>query len=585
MNSQQKSEQKVELKKFLFSVARGIAFVSFVFIAVVIVLLTVTGVRYTGFEPQDCKPLQEMIKQYHSRPDDPVLREQIRLMDFMLRRDYFKTRAFIRTGSWLLLGGVAIFLLAIHLAGMLEKKIIPPKKYTGESEIARISARTRVAISIIGVIISTIAMLVIIFTSVEIDSFLLQDIASSQAFTTEIAKQKEQYITIQWSNFRGPGGCAIAQDGDYPIGWDANSSSNVLWKVSVLRDGASSPIVWSNRLIITGADTETREVFCYDTESGELLWRHTVSDIPGSPDTLPNVTEDTGYSASTPATDGERVFALFAMGDLVCLDMEGGFRLWGKNIGVPQNHYGHASSLIVYENKLLVQYDDNSSPRLIAFDIQSGEMLWSISRSAISWASPICVNTGKRIELILVNSETVASYNPSTGSLYWSLKCLSGEVAVSPAFENGIAFVANEGALACGIRITEDDNYCQPKIIWRYEDNLPDVASLLSVSNRFFMASSSGVITCLNAATGQLLWKHEFRDGFYASPVFANGLIYALDLKGTMYIFRCSDKYEFVGEGKVREDTVATPVFINNRIFMRGRKHLFCIQKQGDKET
>lgn len=585
MNSQQNTEQKSELKKFSFSVARGIAFVSLVFVAVVIVLLIVTAVRYTGFELQDCKPFQEMIKQYHSRPDDPVLREQIRLMDFMIRRDYFKTRAFIRTGSWLLLGGVAIFLLAMHVTGMLEKKIIPPGKYTGEPDTAGISARTRLAISIIGVIISTIAMLLIIFTPVEIDSFRLQNIATSPGPTPEIVTQKEQYISIQWGNFRGAGGCAIAHDGDYPTGWDIHFSSNILWKVSVLLDGSSSPIVWSNRLVITGADTETREVFCYDVESGELLWRHTVSDIYGSPDTLPDVTEDTGYAAPTPATDGERVFALFAMGDLVCLDMESGIRFWGKNIGVPQNHYGHASSLIVYGNKLLVQYDDNSSPRLLAFDIQSGDILWSVSRSAISWASPICVNTGKRIELILVNSETVDSYNPSTGSLYWSLKCLSGEVAVSPAFENGIVFVANEGALACGIRITEGDNYCQPKIIWRYEHNLPDVASLLSVSNRFFMASSSGVITCLNATTGELLWKHEFEEGFYASPIFAGGLVYALDRKGTMHIFRCSDKYEFVGEGKIREDTVATPVFIDNRIFIRGKKHLFCIQKQKDKKT
>ena len=578
MNPQ--SPQNTELKNFIISIARGIAFVSLVFVIVVIVLLVVTNLHYAGFDLHDYRPLQEMIKQYHSRSDDVILREQIRLIDFMLRRDYFRTRAFVRTGCWLVLAGLAMFFLAMHLVGVLEKKIVPPSKYSEGPVTRKISARARLAISIAGGVISVIAMLIIVFTPVETDSFLSQSNTGNATVFREEFKQQSTDITTRWSNFRGPCGLAIASGKDYPTGWDTASGSNILWKSPVLREGASSPVVWSNRLIITGADTEIREVFCYESETGELLWRHAVSDIEGSPETLPSVSEETGYAAPTPATDGERVFALFAMGDLVCLDMQNGFRLWGKNISVPQNHYGHASSLMVYGNKLLVQYDDNSSPRLIAFDVQTGEMSWSVLRSAISWASPICVNTGKRTELILVNSEEVSSYNPVTGSMYWSVKCLGGEVAVSPAFWNGMVFVANEGAVACGIKITEGDSYIQPKIIWKYENNLPDVASLLVISNRFFMASSGGTITCLDSSTGTLLWEHEFGDGFYASPVFADGLIYALDRKGTMHIFRCADKYEPVGEGKIREEAVATPAFVHSRIFIRGKKNLFCIARK-----
>ena len=118
---------------------------------------------------------------------------------------------------------------------------------------------------------------------------------------------------------------------------------------------------------------------------------------------MPRVMAETGVAAPTMTTNGRFVAAIFATGDLVCLTMDGK-RVWAKNLGVPHNHYGHASSLISDDRRLYVQYDQAEGARLIAYEFESGAIAWEVERGVISWASPILVDNNGRRELILVNS-------------------------------------------------------------------------------------------------------------------------------------------------------------------------------------
>ena len=122
--------------------------------------------------------------------------------------------------------------------------------------------------------------------------------------------------------------------------------------------GFNSPIIWGDKIFVAGANEESREVYCYNRNTGELLWTGVANNIQGSPATMPRVTPDTGLSAPTLTTDGKRVFAIFATGDVIAFDLNGK-RVWAKNLGVPENHYGHSSSLITWANKLFIQYDTN----------------------------------------------------------------------------------------------------------------------------------------------------------------------------------------------------------------------------------
>lgn len=386
-------------------------------------------------------------------------------------------------------------------------------------------------------------------------------------------------IPGSWPSFRGPGANGHADDAHPPLTWSVEDGENVLWKTEVPKPGMSSPVVWENRLFLTGADQASREVYCFDTDTGELLWKHDLSGIPGSPaaDELPDVTETSGLAAPTATTNGRYVAAIFATGELVGLNMEGE-RIWARNLGVPKNPYGHASSLLSHEDLLFVQYDQEEDSKLLAFEFASGNPVWEAKREVISWSSPILVDNKGRMELILTNSEAIDSYDAQSGRLLWNVRCLTGEVAPSAAYADGVVYVANEYAAASAIEV--GDHGSEPKVLWQWADILPDVASPLATADYVVLPSGYGIVTCLNAKTGEVLWEHEFDYGFYSSPILVEDRVYLIDRSGAMHVIRMDDKFELLGTSELGERAYATPAFVADRIYIRGAAHLFCIGEQ-----
>jgi len=404
------------------------------------------------------------------------------------------------------------------------------------------------------------------------------EIAADQFADPNVAGDptSSQDILKNWTSFRGPGGNGHAVHATPPLSWSAEEGKNILWKAEVPKHGMSSPVVWGNRLFLTGADDATRQIYCYDADTGKLLWQHDVHGIPGSPPDgkLPKVLDETGFAAPTATTNGQYVAAVFGTGELVCVNLKGE-RIWARHLGIPKNHYGHASSLISHGNLLFVQYDQTEGSLLLAFDLASGNPAWQVTRGAISWSSPILVDNKGRIELILTNSKAVDSYDPSSGRHLWHVECLAGEVAPSAAYADGVVFVANDGAVASAIDVGTHGS--EPKILWQWDETLPDAASLLTNDDYLIVPTGFGVVSCLNGKTGKRLWEQEFDNGFYSSPVLVNDRVYILDLSGTMQIFRMGEKFERLGASTIGEDAYATPAFVGDRIYIRGLRHLFCI--------
>jgi len=159
----------------------------------------------------------------------------------------------------------------------------------------------------------------------------------------------------------------------------------------------------------------------------------------------------------------------------------------------------------------------------------------------------------------------------NTGAAILSAKCLSGEVTPSPAYANGTIVVANERAKLSAISLASG------RIAWSGEDDLPDVASPLATGDFVVTANSSGTVNCYDMATGRKLWTHEFDESFYPSPVFAAGRIYALASGGAMHVFRASKSFVSVADSKLGEETVATPAFVGDNVFIRGKANLYCV--------
>jgi outer membrane protein assembly factor BamB len=373
-------------------------------------------------------------------------------------------------------------------------------------------------------------------------------------------------IMRNWPNLRGPFGQGIAYNVMPPIDFDAAAGKNVRWKTSVPRPGASSPVVWEGRVFLTGADKSAREIYCFDAANGKMLWRQAAR----QPADVPKVSEEFGHAASTGATDGKLFFAIFSTGDLVAVDMKGAIA-WTRALGTPKSSYGYASSLIAYKH-LFVQIDGSDNASLYALDPATGRTVWQKKRTVReSWASPILVISGDREMVVLAENPTASAYDVNTGAVVRSTKCLGGEVAPSPAYARGTVIVANEHARLSAISLASGT------VAWSGEDDLPNVASPLATEDFVLTADSSGVVNCYCLGTGRKLWTHEFDEAFYPSPILAAGRIYAMDNGGTMHVFRASKAFVSVADSRLGEESVATPAFAGDTIFIRGKGNLYCV--------
>jgi outer membrane protein assembly factor BamB len=373
-------------------------------------------------------------------------------------------------------------------------------------------------------------------------------------------------IMRNWPNLRGPFGQGIAYRVAPPTDFDAAAGRNVRWRTPIPKPGASSPVVWEGQVFLTGADESAREIYCFDAANGKTLWRQAAK----QPADAPKVSEEFGHAASTGATDGKLFFAIFSTGDLVAVDMKGAIA-WTRAFGTPKSSYGYASSLIAYK-QLFVQIDDSNSAVLYALDPATGKTVWQKRRTVReSWASPIIAIFGDREMVVLAENPTATAYDVNTGAVVLSTKCLGGEVVPSPAYARGTMIVANEQASLSAISLAAGT------VAWSGEDDLPNVASPLATEDFVLTADSYGVVNCYDIGTGRKLWTHEFDESFYPSPILAADRIYAMDNGGTMHTFRASKGFDSVADSELGEESVATPAFADDTIFIRGKENLYCI--------
>jgi len=559
-------------------IMQSVALVAALFTLVVSILLIADHVRLLQMDPLNDPVLLELRSRLaNSAEADPALVEQIRTYDLYARRAFFSNAEQRRTGGMLVLGGAVVCFIAFRLA----RSFFPQKPVVGAHESINhreMNALFRQLMAGTGIFLVVAALFLAFAIRSDLSTVLARSALPGEdtggltdSDAPAAAGLPESFFT-NWPSLRGPGNTGIAHTDDFPVQWNVESGDGILWKAEIIVPGFNSPIVWGKRIFMTGADEEGQEVYCFDADSGEMVWTHTVE----SSVELPNVSVDTGYAAPTMATDGERVFAIFATGELVAFDMEG-HPVWQKNIGRPENPYGMGSSLISDGRLLFVQYDHADLQKVMAFNSASGDLAWETPRDHISWSSPSLIQTASQFLLILNDGINVTAYAPSDGERLWQVECLGGEVAPSPAF-NGkdILFVANEYAQATALRLTDGD----PEMLWQYDDYLPEIASPLATESRIYIATSAGDIVALEAETGELLWEQEFDDGFTASPVLAGKRIYAIDQAGVVHIFDDADVYHAVADIEMGEAVFATPAFIDGRIIIRGDYNLYCIGQE-----
>ena len=578
------------------------AWVAGVFSALVCLILVFDHGRRLAEDPLNTAEFLELKEKVAADPTNEGLREELRGQDQRLRQDYFRQRDFAQRGTWLLLGGLALTAVSLKTATTLNRKLPMPVARTGSADTeSRMTETARRAVAgLVLVAIGTVIGLSLTMQS-EIPAPGEPSLASvpvvpgveSRPLASGYPADEE--ISLQWPRFRGPGGLGIAAYDNIPTTWNSESGENILWKTPVPLEGNNSPVAWGNRVFLCGANEDHRQVFCFDADSGELLWAEELPGTPASTAKVPEVMADTGFSAPTMATDGRRAYAIFANGDVGAFDFSGKL-VWSKSLGMPRNVYGHGASLAMYRDRLLIQFDQGEKKEglsaLLALDGASGKTVWSIPRKVPnSWPTPIVISHAGRDQIITGANPWVISYDALDGSEIWRAKCLQADVGPSPVFADGIVYTVNEYPQLSAIKADGEGDVTETHVLWIGEDGLPDCASPLATEKHTILLDAYGYVTCYDAKAGDLLWEYELEDAStVSSPSLVGNLIYVFATEGQSWVIDIeaeepaddaadAEQFRTVATGNLGEECVTSPAFQDGRIYIRGKEHLFCIGK------
>lgn len=610
---------------FAYRTAVRTMIVAGAFSAVVCALLLADYARRQAKDPSEDQQYQALKVALGKEPTANELKTQIRQLDLRLREEYFRGRRFAATGAWLLLGGIVVFLIAAKCASTIRRKlpmpepqVMPEDRETPMMGIARWSVGVLVVVllgTVFALEMSCRTELASLPEPEEPEAKPEQPVEPSPepspeppvAPTTqppvvwprprpapsEADYPSDEEIRRNWPRFRGPGGLGISAYDNVPTSWDGASGKGIAWKTPVPLPGKNSPVVWDDRVFLSGADESRREVYCFDAADGKLLWQKEVPSTLPEPLDPEKVDSSVGLAACTTATDGRRVFAMFANGDVGAVDF-GGELVWARSLGIPDSSWGHASSLCVYRDLLLIQFDQGDTAkrgksRLLALDAATGDTVYQVPRPvANSWTTPIVIRHAEQDQLITCADPWVIAYHPADASEIWRAECLpNAECGPSAVAVDGVVYVGNEYCIMTAIRADGEGNVTDTEhVLWTVEDGLPDMCSPLVTSEYFFLVATWGMLTCYDAKTGDLLWEkdEEFEDidGFTSSPGWAAGRVYLFSDEGGGWVIepaREESAVKVIAENDLGEGCVTSPAFQDGRIYIRGKQNLICIGK------
>jgi outer membrane protein assembly factor BamB len=382
-----------------------------------------------------------------------------------------------------------------------------------------------------------------------------------------------------WGCWRGPRADSTCLDENIPTNWDPNGAS---WKIELPGKGHASPIVWGDRVCtVTGLPaSKERVLLCLDRVTGKKLWQQTVVQGP-----LEKIHDENSYASGTPATDGERVYTVFRVGDDIVVaahDLATGAQLWLARPGTHAGEWGFSNEPVLFRDKVIVDGDGKGDSFLVALNRSDGKVAWRVKRDhkGISYSAPLIGELAGRTQLIQCGDRCVTGFDPDTGKSFWFVDGPSEEFAATPTYSPaaGLLFISSSWPkqVLLAIRPDGSGNVTQTHVVWRDSKGAPYIPSLLVADEFLLSVNPTGVAFCYEATTGKVFWQEKLGRQ-HASPVLIRGLAFFINDQGQVNAIKPGASFEHVAQYQLGEPCYASPALSDGQVFLRGFQHLFCI--------
>ena len=398
-------------------------------------------------------------------------------------------------------------------------------------------------------------------------------------------------MAADWPGFRGADGSGRSADVGLPESWSA--SEHILWKTELPGAGASSPIVVGDRLFLTcysgyGVDPNDpgdpeklkRHVLGLSRRDGRVLWKHEPPSRLPAQEYEGFLTEH-GYASSTPVCDGKRLYVFFGRSGLFAYDLDGK-PLWHAEVGDGKHGWGSAASPVVFEGLVIVNAFVESRS-LIALDGESGKEVWRLGGLSRSWSTPIVVAAADGSpELVLSMQGQVWGVDPTSGERLWTCEGIDDYVCASPVSKGDVVYViGGRRGRALAIRVGGRGDVTDTHLIWQ-ADVGSNVPSPVVWGDHLYWVDHRGLAYCLDAATGEVVYRERLRGAgrVYASPVVADGRLYAVTRERGTFVVAASPEFELIGVNDLSPDASifnASPAVADRTIYLRSNRAVYAI--------
>ncbi|HXW07010.1 MAG TPA: PQQ-binding-like beta-propeller repeat protein [Vicinamibacterales bacterium] len=409
-----------------------------------------------------------------------------------------------------------------------------------------------------------------------------------------------------WPQWRGPGSQGISSETRLPVEWGPDR--NIAWKTELPGGGHSSPVVWGDRIFVTGvvegaaipgqkAVTHMMEgkewvhpdsvaadlkhsfrLLALDAQSGRILWERTPYEGP----VFDARHRRSSFAGPTPVTDGTMVYAYFGPEGLYAYDFSGTL-VWKVVEKFPTLGLGTGTSPVLFQDLVIIQRDEDlgENSAIVAYDKKTGREVWKARRNIeISWSTPLLVEVDGRTELVTNGNERIIAYDPATGAELWQTRGVESNAIHTPLAGHGLVIVTAgfpaKRVLAIRPGKVPDDQ----RIAWEYLKGTGYVLSNILYGDYLYLLTDNGIVTCLDPRTGAIAYEGgrvPVPARFMASPVAFAGFVAMTSEEGDTYMLKAGPEHQIVRTNSVDEPVLSSPAIANGRIYIRAQRHLFAI--------
>jgi outer membrane protein assembly factor BamB len=416
-------------------------------------------------------------------------------------------------------------------------------------------------------------------------------------------------VAADWPSWRGAANTGASSESPLPLTW--SNTDNIAWRSQLSGAGVSSPIVSGDRVFVTsqvgsgasqvgprlGQGTEANPgerslvggsrtgpvrflVEAFNRTDGRRAWTYELA----AEGELPSVHDKHNLASPSPVTDGEHVYAIFGTGQVAAID-RAGKAVWtrhlGKELGSFAIIWGHGSSPVVYKNALILLCYHERASYILALETRTGKQLWKTDRPAgtISYSTPLVVLTGEVDELVVNSSAGLEAFDAATGRPLWHLNEPNRFPIPVSMHEQGVIYLSRgyrSGPYAA-IRPGGRGDISKTHVLWHQPTGAPYIASLVHYQGLLYMVGDVGIVTCVDAKTGERVWRQRIDGVFTASPVAGDGKIYLLSETGETIVLKAGREPEILARNQIDGRLLASPAISGGRLFLRTDDALIAV--------